>query len=130
MRAPKPRTATIKPPILKRMKEYPLGMHTNSWNALRYFVITLALVPLAEMLWSHLHSRRTGAKVMQGRTAGLRQSRLAHWGLHQEVDEESRVSSLSAIVVCVLHIAGALLVEYGSGSVQNYVWKDAIVSPP
>ncbi len=59
----------------------------------------------------------------------LRQSRLAHWGLHQEVDEESRLSRLSAIVVCLLHIAGALLLEYGSGSTQTHLWKDATVSP-
>ncbi len=121
-------TSTIRPPAFIRMKECHLGMHTNAWNALRYFVITLAVVPLAEYLWSRLHSRRTGARVIQGRTACLRRSRLAHWGLHQEVDEESRLRRVFAILVCMLHIAGALLVEYGSGSVQTYSWKDATVS--
>ncbi len=111
------------------MKEYCLGIQTNVWNALRYSVITLGLVPLAEKLWSRLHSRRTGERVIHGRTARLRQSRLAHWGLHQEVDEESRLSRFSAIVVCLLHIAGAILIESGSGSAQTYVWKDTFVSP-
>ncbi len=111
------------------MKEYRLGICTNSWNALRYSFITLALLPAAEKLWNCFHSRRSGARLILGRTVRLRKSRLAHWGLHQEVDEESRLSRVSAIVVCLLHIAGALLLEYGSGSTQMYLWKDATVSP-
>ncbi len=111
------------------MTEYHLGMHTNAWNALCYLVITLAVVPLAEKLWSRFHSRRTGERVIRDRTARLRQSRLEHWGLHQEVDEEQKLSRLSAIFVCMLHIAGALLVEYGSGSAETYLFKGALVSP-
>ncbi len=107
----------------------PPSISTNAWNALRYSAITLALVPAAEKLWSCFHSRRAGTRLTRDRTVRLRPSRLAHWGLHQEVDEESRLSRLSAIFVCLLHIAGTLLLEYGSGSTQTHLWKGAIVSP-
>ncbi len=123
------RIVTIRAPVFQTMKEYRLGMHTNAWNALRYSVITLAVVPSAEKSWSRFHSRRTCERVIRGRTARLRQTRLAHWGLHQEVDEESKLSRLSAIFVCMLHIAGALLVEYGSDSAETYLFKHALVSP-
>ena len=110
------------------MKEYRLGIHTNAWNACRYILITLVLLPLAEMLWARVHSKRTGARLRRGYTARLAQSKLAYWGLHQEIDENSRVSRVLVIAIFVLHVAGTLLLEYGSGSEKTYDLRDAVVS--
>ncbi len=115
------RTATFRRPVFNRMKEYRLGMHSNACNALRSSVTTLALVFLPEHLWICLHSRRTGARAVCGLTARLRQRRLAHWGLHQEVDEESRLSRFSAIFVRLLHIAGERMIEFESGTAETYL---------
>ncbi len=110
------------------MKEYSLHILTNVWNFLRYLLFTLALVPVSEKLWALAHSRRTAERVLHGRTARLRQSQLAYWGLHQEIDEESRMSRVALYAVCVLHIAGALLLQFGTASKESFMMQNAVLS--
>ena len=111
------------------MKDYPFHMDTYAWNAIRYILITLTFVPIAEALWARAHARWTGLRIQQGHTVQLRRSRLGYWGLHQEVDHRSTESKILAILICIFHISGSLFLEYGSSSRSVSVWKTALISP-
>ncbi len=109
------------------MREYSLNISTSLWNAFRYALFTLILVPAAQKLWALAHSRRTGERVLHGRTARLLQSKLAYWALRQESDKESRLIRIATIAVCVLYIAGELTLEYGTGSKENFAMRNAVL---